>query len=166
VLFRSGARHIEKARARAAALEACIVRSIGVRPPEVKQRIQKLMWDHVGIVRSGPKLTETLAAFRNVREHVLPTVKVTNKSRVLNREWMEALELENLLDIGEAMAASSLQRQETRGAHYRTDFPAMDPGWTANLIVRRQAGQLHVEKKAVVTLERAPAARENAGAIA
>ena len=162
----AGARYLEKARARAAALEASILRSDGVRPPEVKQRIQKLMWDHVGIVRSGPKLIETLAAFRNVREHVLPTVKVTNKSRVLNREWMEALELENLLDIGEAMAASSLQRQETRGAHYRTDFPATDPEWTANLIVRREAGQLRVDKKAIVTLDPAPAAREKIGAAA
>jgi fumarate reductase (CoM/CoB) subunit A len=162
----AGARHIEKARARAAALEACIGRSDGVRPPQLKQRIQKLMWDHVGIVRSGPKLTETLAAFRNLREHVLPTVKVTSKSRVLNREWMEALELENLLDIGEAMAASSLQRQETRGAHFRTDFPETDPGWTANLIVRREAGRLHVEKRAIVTLDRAPAAREKVGAAA
>jgi succinate dehydrogenase/fumarate reductase flavoprotein subunit len=162
----AGDRHLEKARARAAALEACVGRSDGVRPPEVKQRIQKLMWDHVGIVRSGPKLTETLVAFRNLREHVLPSVKVTSKSRVLNREWMEALELENLLDIGEAMAASSLQRQETRGAHYRTDFPETDPGWTANLIVRREAGRLQVEKKAVVTLDRAPVAREKVGAAA
>lgn len=162
----TGARFIDKARARAAALEACIGRSDGVRPTEVKQRIQKLMWDHVGIVRSGPKLTETLAAFRKLREHVLPTVKATGKSRVLNREWMEALELENLLDIGEAMAASSLQRQETRGAHFRTDFPETDPGWTANLIVRREAGKLQVEKQAVVTLDRAPAAREEAGVAA
>jgi succinate dehydrogenase / fumarate reductase flavoprotein subunit len=144
-----------------------MARTDGVRPPDIKKRIQKLMWDHVGLVRSGPKLTETLAAFRNLREHVLPTVKVTNKSRVLNREWMEFLELENLLDIGEAMAASSLQRPETRGAHYRTDFPDTDPNWTANLIVRRMAGELQVEKKAVVTLEKAPAPREKiAGAIA
>jgi succinate dehydrogenase/fumarate reductase flavoprotein subunit len=138
-------------------------RSDGVRPPEIKKRIQKLMWDHVGLVRSGPKLTETLAAFRTLREHVLPTVKVTNKSRVLNREWMEFLELENLLDIGEAMTASSLQRPETRGAHYRTDFPDTDADWTANLIVSRQADQLHVEKKAVVTLAKAPAPRKTAG---
>ena len=124
------------------------------------------MWDHVGIVRSGPKLTETLAAFRNLREHVLPAVKVTSKSRVLNREWMEALELENLLDIGEAMAASSLQRQETRGAHCRTDFPETDPNWTANLIVRREGGRLQVDKKAIVTLDGAPAAREKIGAAA
>ena len=162
----TGDRFIDKAQARAAALEACIGRSDGVRPTEVKQRIQKLMWDHVGIVRSGPKLTETLAAFHNLRAHVLPSVKVTGKSRVLNREWMEALELENLLDIGEAMAASSLQRQETRGAHYRTDFPATDSNWTANLIVRREAGRLQVEKQAVVTLDRAPAAREEAGVAA
>jgi len=162
-----GAVQIDKARARAAALEACMARTDGVRPPDIKKRIQKLMWDHVGLVRSGPKLTETLAAFRNLREHVLPTVKVTNKSRVLNREWMEFLELENLLDIGEAMAASSLQRPETRGAHYRTDFPDTDSNWTANLIVRRMAGELQVEKKAVVTLEKAPAPREKiAGAIA
>ena len=161
-----GAAQIDKARARAAELEACMGRSEGVRPPEIKKRIQKLMWDHVGLVRSGPKLTETLAAFRNLREHVLPTVKVTSKSRVLNREWMEFLELENLLDIGEAMAASSLQRPETRGAHYRTDFTATDPNWTANLIVRRHGGKLQVEKKAVVTLEQTPAPREKAGALA
>ena len=163
----SGAAQLDKARARAAALEACMARSDGVRPPEIKKRIQKLMWDHVGLVRSGPKLTETLAVFRNLREHVLPTVKVTAKSRVLNREWMEALELENLLDIGEAMAASSLQRPETRGAHYRTDFPKTDADWTANLIVRRAAGQMQVEKKAVVTMEKVATAREKtAGVIA
>ena len=58
---------------RAAELEACMTRSDGVRPPEIKKRIQKLMWDHVGLVRSGPKLTETLAAFRQLqigRAHV------------------------------------------------------------------------------------------------
>jgi succinate dehydrogenase/fumarate reductase flavoprotein subunit len=161
-----GAAQLDKARARAAALETYMGRADGVRPPDVKKRIQKLMWDHVGLVRSGPKLTETLTAFRNLREHVLPTVKVTNKSRVLNREWMEALELENLLDIGEAMAASSLQRHETRGAHYRTDFPDTDPNWTANLIVRRDADGLHVEKKAVVTLETSAPAHKKIGAIA
>src|SRR5262249_49570151 len=130
-------RGVDKARARAQTLEAAMHRTDGVRPPEVKKRIQKLMWDHVGLVRSGPRLEETLRAFRDIREQVRPNVKVNSRSRVLNREWMESLELENLLDIGEAMAASSLQRKETRGAHYRTDFPELDPQWTANIVVRR-----------------------------
>ncbi|HSQ03543.1 MAG TPA: FAD-binding protein, partial [Burkholderiales bacterium] len=157
---------LDKAQARAVALEACMARNDGVRPPEVKRRIQKLMWDHVGLVRSGPKLTETLHAFRELREHVLPTVKVSSKSRVLNREWMEALELENLLDIGEAMAASSLQRPETRGAHYRTDYPDTDSNWTANLVVWRRDGRLQVEKREIVTLDSTPSARALAGATA
>ena len=123
----------------------------GVRPPEVKKRIQKLMWDHVGLVRSGPKLEETLRAFRETREQVLPTVKVTNKARVLNREWMESIELENILDIGEAMAAASIAREETRGAFYRTDFPQLDAQWTANLWVKRDGRNLNVEKHAVQT---------------
>lgn len=146
-------RGIERAKARAQTLEAAMHRPDGVRPPEVKKRIQKLMWDHVGLVRSGPRLEETLRAFREIREQVLPNLKVTAKSRVLNREWMEAIELENLLDIGEAMAASSLQRKETRGAHYRTDFPALDPQWTANIVVQRKGANLNIEKRAVVTLD-------------
>ncbi|OGA42737.1 MAG: hypothetical protein A3G24_18290 [Betaproteobacteria bacterium RIFCSPLOWO2_12_FULL_62_13] len=149
------ARGLEKARARAEQLEAGLRQPDGVRPPEVKKRIQKLMWDHVGLVRSGPKLEETLRAFRDTREHVLPSLKVTNRSRILNREWMEALELENLLDIAEAMASASLLRKETRGAFYRTDFPETDPEWTANICVQRQGRNLRLDKRPVATLEAA-----------
>lgn len=158
---------LDRARARVDALEACMRRNDGVRPPEVKKRIQKLMWDHVGLVRSGPKLEETLRAFREIREHVLPGVKVTSRSRILNREWMEAFELENMLDIAEAMAASSLQRKETRGAHYRTDYPELDPQWTANVCVHKAGAELKVEKRAVVTLEASgdKAMREEAAAL-
>lgn len=142
---------LERARARAAELTKPLLASSGVRPPEVKKRLQKLMWDNVGLVRSGPKLEETLRAFRETREHVLSTIKVTDKARVLNREWMESIELENILDIGEAMAATSIRRQETRGAFYRTDFPELDPQWTANLWVSRDGRSLKVEKRPVQT---------------
>jgi succinate dehydrogenase/fumarate reductase flavoprotein subunit len=122
----------------------------GVRPVEVKQQIQKLMWDHVGLVRSGEKLRSTIQIFKNLREAVLPKLQVTSRSRVLNREWMEMIELENMLDIGESMAAAALEREETRGAHYRTDFPKLDPTWCANLIVARQGNRLTMEKASVV----------------
>jgi len=141
---------VQQAQARATALEASMHRDDGVRPPDVKKRIQKLMWDHVGLVRNGPKLEETLQAFRHLREHVLPQVKVTSKSRVVNREWMESLELENLLDLAEAMAATSLQRKETRGAFYRTDCLETDPYWQANLWVWREGRELRVERREVI----------------
>src|SRR5690606_20891609 len=138
-----------------------------VRPPEVKKRVQKLMWDHVGLVRSGPRLEETLKALRETRAEVLPTVKVTNKARILNREWMEAIELENILDIGEAMAAASIERRETRGAFYRTDFPDTDPQWTANLWVKRVGAKTVVEKHPVQTrVETEPQAHVQDAALA
>ncbi|MCC6534404.1 MAG: FAD-binding protein [Burkholderiales bacterium] len=139
---------VSEARARAAALEACMQRSGGMRPVEVKKRVQKLMWDHVGLVRSGPKMEQTLRAFGDIRSQVLPAIKVTGASRILNREWMEYLELENMLDIAEAMVASSLLRKETRGAHYRTDYPELDPHWTANVWVRREGAATKVERHA------------------
>jgi succinate dehydrogenase flavoprotein subunit len=51
------------------------------------------------------------------------------------------------------MAGAALQREETRGAHYRTDFPKVDPTWCANLIVARQGKRLTVEKASVVGSE-------------
>jgi fumarate reductase (CoM/CoB) subunit A len=147
---------LAQAQARAAALEQGMRRSDGVRPIEVKKRIQKLMWDQVGLVRSGPKMEQTLRQFGEIRSEVLPSLQVTTASRVLNREWMEAIELENLLDIAEAMAASSLLRKETRGAHYRTDFPDLDPQWTANVWVTRERGAIKVEKRPVAGLEASP----------
>jgi len=146
-----GARFEKKALARAGQLEQCLGRADGLRPVEVKQQIQKLMWDNVGLVRSEKQLRHTLEAFANLREHVLPHARVSSGARVLNREWMEVLELENLLDVGEAMATASLQRKETRGAHYRTDYTETSTEWAANLVVSRDGKKIKVQKVPLVT---------------
>jgi len=143
----------ERARERAAALDGYLGRSDGVRPIEVKKQVQKLMWDDVGLVRSGPKLVEAIRIFRQLRSEVLPRLKVTSRTRVVNREWMEALELENMLDVGQAMATAALERKETRGAHYRTDFPEIDPNWAINLLVWREGSEMRVERRDVQTLD-------------
>jgi fumarate reductase (CoM/CoB) subunit A len=141
------------AKARAAQLETPLGRD-GLRPVEVKRQVQKLMWDHVGLVRCGDKLRSTLQAFSDIRRSVLPQLAVTGRSRVLNREWMEMIELENMLDIGESMASAALAREETRGAHYRTDFPAIDPAWCLNLVVGRRNGDLDVRKTPLMRFAR------------
>jgi succinate dehydrogenase / fumarate reductase flavoprotein subunit len=53
-------------------------------------------------------------------------VGVSDKGREFNTELLEALELENLLDLAECTVASALARQESRGAHAREDFPKRD----------------------------------------
>jgi len=143
-----------RAWARSREIDQIFERGEGVRPPEVKQRIQKLMWEHIGLVRSGKRLDESMATLREIREHVMPQLCLTRKTRILNREWMEAIELENMIDIAEAMCAAALERTETRGAHYRQDFTQRnDAEWLANLYVRRD-GKPVVEKRALVKRRR------------
>lgn len=148
------------ARERAGSLDRLLEGEDGIRPPAVKSQIQRLMWNNVGLVRNGDKLSETLAAFAGLREKTLPELRITGKTRIVNREWMEAIELENMLDICEAMAAAALERTETRGNHYRQDFSeADDAAWLANLYVRREGARPVIEKRPVVTL---PAERASA----
>jgi len=145
---------LEWARERIRVLNGLLARADGVRPPALKRQVQQLMWNHVGLIRNGQGLTETLKAFAGFREEVLPRLWVTGRTRILNREWMEAIELENMLDLGEAMATAALARTETRGAHYRQDFPNRDDAvWLANLYVWRDGRRPRVERRPVVTLE-------------
>jgi fumarate reductase (CoM/CoB) subunit A len=140
-------------RERADALGSILQRSGGMRPTVLKRQIQNLMWQNVGLVRNGPGLSDALRAFSELREQILPRLSVSSRTRILNREWMEAIELENLLDLGEAMALAALTRTETRGAHYRQDFPSIiDSAWLANLYVRRVRDRLTIEKRPVITL--------------
>jgi len=157
------------ARQRAAALEQPLQRSDGTSPSAVKRRIQEMTTREVGLVRNGrglEQVTDTLAEFR---EQVLPRLAVTGRSRVLNREWMETIELENMTAVVGCMAAAALQRTETRGAHYRQDFPERnDADWSANLYVRKDGDWPRVEKRPLVLETDAPAqpvpARAEAGA--
>ena len=54
--------------------------------------------------------------------------------------WNEAINVVNLTAIGELIARSALTREESRGAHYRTDFPIQDPRWMKNIRVKQSPG--------------------------
>ncbi len=77
--------------------------------------------------------------------------------RIYNREWVEALQIGNLLTIVECVAKASLMREESRGAMYRRDFPYTDNGeWLKNIIITKENGALCLRtnevKSARVTL--------------
>jgi succinate dehydrogenase/fumarate reductase flavoprotein subunit len=62
--------------------------------------------------------------------------------RAYNLAWMDALNLENYLDVSGAIVASALARKESRGSHYRADFPEKDDaGFLCNLLVTRYQEQ-------------------------
>jgi len=98
-------------------------------PPLNLANLQSLMWDKVGIIRSGDGLTEAaniLAAW----EHSLPRFA----DRVSH-------ELSSLVLCGRLMAEAALLREESRGAHFRTDFPETSPGWQRHIVFRSKDAQ-------------------------
>jgi len=59
------------------------------------------------------------------------------------------LELDNMLLVAEMVARAALERQESRGAHFRDDYPQEDPAWLASLWVNNQRGKIILEKRPV-----------------
>jgi len=87
--------------------------------------LQSLMWDRVGITRSGVDLEEaasTLAAWHGV---------------VAQPSDRPSYELDNMVLLGRLMAEAALIREESRGAHFRSDFPEPLPGWQRHIIFRK-----------------------------
>lgn len=94
-------------------------------PPLSLDAIQSLMWEKVGIIRSGSQLGEAadiLAAWENTAHQ--PTDRRSH-------------ELSNLITVGRLMTEAALIREESRGAHFRTDFPHPSPQWLKHIIFKK-----------------------------
>jgi succinate dehydrogenase / fumarate reductase flavoprotein subunit len=94
------------------------------------------MQDLVGIVRNEPELRRALDCLTRLRERA-EEVGVGGH-REYNPGWHAALDLHNLLTVSEAITRSALERRESRGGHFREDYPDKDPAFgTFNLVVRK-----------------------------
>ena len=91
----------------------------------IRTEMQTAMEDAAGIYRTGPEMAAGVDLLKGLQERAL-RVGIWDTSRTFNTELVAALELANLLDVAECMLASGLRREESRGAHQRTDFPARD----------------------------------------
>lgn len=92
---------------------------------DIRSRLRLLMDEKVGVFRTGQGLQEALDEIRRLRERS-GRIHLDDRGWVYNTDLASALELENLLDLGEVVVAGALARQESRGAHSRRDFPNRD----------------------------------------
>ena len=108
-------------------------------PFGIQQDLQELMQAKVGIVRDEGDLRDALEAIEGLRERA-DRVAVSG-NREYNPGWHTALDLRNLLSFSEAIARAALERQESRGAHTRFDFPDKDETFgKLNLVLRKGRG--------------------------
>ena len=88
----------------------------------ITSELRALMERNVGIFRNETGLTEAARAIRTLKER-FRLITVEDKGSVFNLELTEALELDFMLDVAEAITHSAVARRESRGAHYRIDYP-------------------------------------------
>jgi succinate dehydrogenase / fumarate reductase flavoprotein subunit len=96
-------------------------RTSGPAPYEVQHKLQDMMQDLVGIVRREEEMQRALDALAELKK--MADTVVVHGNREYNPGWHTALDLRNLLTVSKAVALSAIARKESRGAHFRDDFP-------------------------------------------
>lgn len=115
-------------------------RTAGIRPVELRKRLKRVMQQHMSHRRTAAGMSEALATIRRLRDDDLPRVQAAD-SAPYARELQDALELSNMLDVSEAVVEAALLRKESRGHHFREDFPEQREDWLCHTLVREEPGR-------------------------
>jgi succinate dehydrogenase / fumarate reductase flavoprotein subunit len=127
---------------------------------EIRRVMQEEMMDKASVVREVTGLEAVLAKLKELQERY-QRAQIQDKGRRFNTALLEALELGYLLDLAEATAASALARTESRGGHYREDFPKRDDvNWLKHTLVCRTEKGIQFKYKPVVITRFQPEERK------
>jgi succinate dehydrogenase / fumarate reductase flavoprotein subunit len=111
----------------------------GHNPYDVQHELQETMQTLVGIIRTGPELTEALSKLEELKEQT-SKISVTG-GRAYNPGWNLATDLPSMITTSIAVAQGALNRKESRGGHTREDFPGPDPEMGKVNFVQRQTAE-------------------------
>ncbi|WP_368293563.1 L-aspartate oxidase [Dehalobacter sp. TBBPA1] len=110
--------------------DECDVRDSAADPANLKEELQNILWDKVGIIRDEEHLRQAQAELNQLMERFNPHSEVSE------------LELGNMLAIGMVIIKAALAREESRGGHFRRDFPNAEEHWQKHSVYMR--GDYHV----------------------
>jgi succinate dehydrogenase / fumarate reductase flavoprotein subunit len=120
----------------------------GENPFTVQHDLQETMQDLVGIVRTDAEMREALTKLEALNARAARAG--VDGHREFHTGWHAALDLRNLLAVSEAITRSALERRESRGGHFRDDFPDKSPEFsTFNIAVRQNGGAMAVERRPI-----------------
>jgi succinate dehydrogenase/fumarate reductase flavoprotein subunit len=138
---------------------APLLREAGPAPFGLTDRLKEGMWTHCGVVRTREGLLEARTLLEQLRDE-LSRVAV-GPPRNSNPAWQEALDLDSQLTVAGLIVESALVREESRGAHFRSDFPERDDeSWLRMVLVERGAdGAAQVSTSPVELTRLAPGGR-------
>ena len=125
----------EQVKAEASRIESLIKKG-SIKPQEFKNNIKKLMWEKVAIVRDEKTLNEALKELLDMQKD-LEDLDVSDKTQY-NTDLVTALEVINMVDICILSVKSAILRRESRGAHYRSDFPETNDEWKKSIVMNKE----------------------------
>jgi len=127
-------------------------RSTGDGPFELRDRLQELNWNNVGVVRNDKDLSAAVEEFRSIKEEA-SKIRIQGV-RAYNMPWNEYISLLNMLEVSEMVAQSALKRKESRGAHYRSDYPERNDEYGLfNIFLHKSDNQTPIFDKRPVKLD-------------
>ena len=114
----------------------------GVTPVHIKKAVRTLMSDKMGFFKSEAGMQEALAEIMRLREDEVPVMGLRSATARFNYGWLDAIDVINMLDVAELTIRCALNRRESRGPFYRTDYPMTDnENWLVkNILTPAESG--------------------------
>jgi succinate dehydrogenase / fumarate reductase flavoprotein subunit len=127
---------------------------------KIRLELQETMMSKVGVFREEKILQEALDKVHELEKRA-ENIQIDDKGMKFNTDLTEAMELDNLLHFAELIVKGALNRQESRGAQYRRDFPKRDDAnWLKHTIAVKKDGKIEFDYKPVVITKFQPKERK------
>jgi NADH-dependent fumarate reductase subunit A len=127
---------------------------------QVRKRMGEITWEKMGIFRDEKSLTSAYEELSELLER-WENIPLVDKSKVFNTNLIELMELRNMIEMARAVAFCALHRRESRGGHYREDYPERDDeNFLKHTLVKQEDGRLTIEYIPVRITKYQPAERK------
>ena len=113
-------------------------------PFQLKKELQDVMWNNVAIIRREEGLKSALKDINAIKDK-MERIRVSEGSGY-NQHLQDALELENMILIAELVTKSALIREESRGAHYRADYPDRKDEWKKSIVLNKDESVVYLQR--------------------
>ena len=128
-----------------------------VRAPGLKRRVKKIADDYLWVLRNGKGLKVAISELETILSRDIPQLSIETRARAYNKEWIDTIEIESIVQVLLASARSALYRTESRGVHNRSDYPLTNNNtWLREIVTRNINGKFSLSTRPVTITKLRP----------